>query len=498
MLGGRAIFEGPEVRRATLEGLTGEGSGAVSTRNRFAISDGTKCSVGPRDTVAEGVYHLSRPQYLRMSGLTEDSAIRRRLGAMRRGSGLGKWGAAVLGLWWGLLTAFASAIPDDLATQVQVIGLAGAIIGGSLLARSLSVVLVWARSAIGLLIALHVSIAVISGVVNSATTASTLRYFALLPAISFVLFVVRTGDRAVRGFQLGLTGAGLIFVACHFAYLDLSGLLDPAYRITVFINTNSVGFISAMTAISFATMHWADRRGTSALRFAAVAACAILCAATKSRTALLSIAAGFLTWVALSATRLKRVFVAGMIVLVLLVVSGKSDALLQRLDDVLMLHESSRSIESGSFRYETWSYVISVWLQNPLLGVGPGGHEAYVQRALGVSSAHNGILASLADVGLLGTLPLIMMLLWCLSKGRRHLKSNIALPLVIAGIVESGAESMLFSMGNPGSVLFLLGLCILGERSREETVRNERGYADRPVRSIVNPIDGMPTTRWRS
>jgi len=71
-------------------------------------------------------------------------------------------------------------------------------------------------------------------------------------------------------------------------------------------------------------------------------------------------------------------------------------------------------------------------------------------------------------------------------EGSSHLKSNIALPLVIAGIVESGAESMLFSMGNPGSVAIPSRSLILGERSREETVRNERGYADRPVRSIVN------------
>src|SRR5438105_2859995 len=148
---------------------------------------------------------------------------------------------------------------------------------------------------------------------------------------------------------------------------------------------------------------------------------------------------------ALSRSRLKRALFAGIICLSVLIVSGKLDAGFEKLNDVLMLHESDRSIESATFRYETWSYVISLWLRNPLLGVGPGGHEAYVQHALGISGAHNGVLANLADVGLVGTLPLIIGLLWCLSKGRHHSNRNVALPLVVAGIVESGAESMLFS-----------------------------------------------------
>src|SRR5437016_4750955 len=205
-----------------------------------------------------------------------------------RGPTTGKWGAVVLGLWWGLLTAIAAAMPEDLATEVQIIGLGGAVIGGALLARSPSVFFEWARSPIGLLVALHVSIAAVSGVINISTAGSTLRYCALLPAISFMLFVVRAGKQAVRGFQIGLTGAGLAFVSYHFGYFEPAALLDPAYRITVFINTNSVGFMSAMTAVSLATMHWTDSRFTRTLRFIGVAACAIICLATKSRTALLS------------------------------------------------------------------------------------------------------------------------------------------------------------------------------------------------------------------
>jgi O-antigen ligase len=80
------------------------------------------------------------------------------------------------------------------------------------------------------------------------------------------------------------------------------------------------------------------------------------------------------------------------------------------------------------------------------------------------TSAHNGLLVALAETGLLGTVPLILLLFYCAKGVFRHRSSAIrpwAVATFAAGLTESMGESMLFSMGNPASLLFLLAVAAL-------------------------------------
>jgi len=373
----------------------------------------------------------------------------------------------LIGLGWGLLTGFSFAIAEaeSVHTTVLAVGLLVAVFGTALTAGSVAVFLEWVQSSVGLLIAAHALVAVISGLVRESSASGIFRYVALVPAISVCLYMARAGPRAFKSFRLGLTLSGLAFVAYHLAYLDPGSLLDPHYRITLFLNTNGVGFIAAMTAISLLAFIERDRRIVTFVISVSVLACCVLCFATKSRTASLALLAGTVTHFSL---RFRRSHARALVLIAIgvafwvIVTTDIGVNTARNIGDIYMVTDQYRSVKSGTFRYEVWWFVISVlWPLNPMLGVGPGQHEPIVEAATNQIGAHNGLLANLAEVGLLGTMPLIAILLLSFIRGRGNPMSAFALPLLVGGLVESVAETMFFSMGNPGSLLFLLSIALL-------------------------------------
>ncbi len=374
---------------------------------------------------------------------------------------------AVVGVVWGLMASFSFAMTDDNASVYQGLGLAVAIAAALLEQRSPMVFTAWATSSVGVLIAAHALVALVSGVLADSSLAAITRYVLLLPAMSVLISISRRGREALEGLCIGLAISGVGFVLFHAAELGPSSILDPEFRLTVFLNPNGVGFISAMTAV--AVLSFRSRRSVrrEALRYALFAACCVVCLATKSRTALLTLLAGVLTDVYLRAKTSRRIRigiavlgVAGLIVVATTSITSEMSA---RVTHVYMLDDKYRSIESGTFRYDAWWFVLSeLWPQHPVLGVGPGQHSRLVEAAVAVVGAHNGILANLAEVGLLGAIPLVAILVIVFVRARRHPATDLMMPLVVAGVVESGAETMFFSMGNTGSLLFMAALAALG------------------------------------
>jgi len=79
-------------------------------------------------------------------------------------------------------------------------------------------------------------------------------------------------------------------------------------------------------------------------------------------------------------------------------------------------------------------------------------------------NAHNGLVAALAETGVCGTIPLVMVIGICfVSIGRSWRDPQIiwAASLFVAGLSESMGEVMLFSIGSPGSLLFMLSVASL-------------------------------------
>jgi O-antigen ligase len=184
---------------------------------------------------------------------------------------------------------------------------------------------------------------------------------------------------------------------------------------------------------------------------------------TRSRTAFMACLAGLAAlacarWLGKLSWK-RTLWSAGTLALALILWGGR---LFSSLADYYSLFGKYRNISNATNRTEIWSYVWDEIIANhPFLGVGPGLHGDLVERGIGFSSAHNGVLMYLAEIGVLGTLPYLIVFFTGL---RRALKDpalrTLVLPLLVAGGVESMAETMFFSTGNVGSLLFLFALVV--------------------------------------
>jgi hypothetical protein len=375
---------------------------------------------------------------------------------------------------WSLGSAFSHAWGEETAYLVSgvAMGLAMVVIA----IATLHSVYVWVQSFTGLMIAAHAVAALFSAILNEAHPVASVRYLLLIPGISLMIAAVRLGDRAVSGARLGITLGGVIFCLYQLIFLDFGSLLNPHYRLTVFLNPNGVAFIAAMTGISL--LDYGLNRfflqakrlspGTLAL-FAGVLVCLVLCVATKSRTATLVMLAGSLLRIYLSLGATRTFLIAFVLALLSVTVAWNSLAAAgEMVAEVFQLNDRHRSIDKGTGRFRTWGWTIQeVWLTNPILGVGPGRHMGMTLAATGASSAHNGMLSVLADTGLAGALPLIAIICVCVRRAllyRRDPRFYFAITLFFAGLLESVAETMFFSIGNPGSLLFLLSVAVLSVR----------------------------------
>ena len=107
----------------------------------------------------------------------------------------------------------------------------------------------------------------------------------------------------------------------------------------------------------------------------------------------------------------------------------------------------------------TWE----MFLHNPVLGVGFRAHDQILKVD---SSAHNGYLATLAEVGIVGFLAVVYLVLrglrqlWVSTKDpERMFGSSVLLGVAVAYLLLAVFERFLINVGDPTSLLFLL--CIM-------------------------------------
>jgi O-antigen ligase len=106
-----------------------------------------------------------------------------------------------------------------------------------------------------------------------------------------------------------------------------------------------------------------------------------------------------------------------------------------------------------------WTTYLAAWQANPFFGAGPGG----LAMTAGLSG-HNAIIQYLGELGLVGTLPALMLILLAFVGSFRHRRDSryfFLTACLIAAIVESSAESSLLNSGNPAGLMVLLSIAVL-------------------------------------
>ena len=164
------------------------------------------------------------------------------------------------------------------------------------------------------------------------------------------------------------------------------------------------------------------------------------------------------------------------------------DKLATGFDQFFAFHDRYRGIETGgSGRFVTWQATWNLFLSSPILGVGFRAHEPLLKIN---SSAHNGYLALLTEIGMFGFAAAVFLTAVGLWRLGRHLKesSNVFLYSVLLGLacgylLLAVVERYFINVGNPTSLLFLS--CILIPKATERvglSVREtKQDGAERPA-----------------
>jgi len=280
--------------------------------------------------------------------------------------------------------------------------------------------------------------------------------YVLVTGISFFVamqFAAALRDQEWRGglafYSVLGTAALLMFTAFDYR---------PGVRLgngTGILNPNSVGFVAASTTVC-ALM----------VRTRVVAVCIFLCGVgviflTGSRSALL----GTLVALFIALLLLRRNFTKKELILACSVTVGICavywSSIWSHLSSFLALDSNYRGLESGiTGRKIAWSAAWDLFREHPWFGVGYRAHGDVLKIA---SSAHNGYLATLVEIGILGFLSAMVIVfsglvgLWRrTAAGERS--SAILLALFFGYLVIAMFERYLFNQGNPTSLIFMLGV----------------------------------------
>jgi O-antigen ligase len=236
------------------------------------------------------------------------------------------------------------------------------------------------------------------------------------------------------------------------------------------LNPNTIGLVS--TSVLFAAMSIR----TLALRLAVMGPIAGIIVLTSSRAAAVAavVGLGMIVWLRLRARRRPVLLLAGIgLLLAVGVTIAYGDTMFNTLDRFYGLSRADRGFGSGATgRLTAWKWTWELFVRNPVLGVGFRAHEFLLKVD---SSSHNGYLATLAEVGMLGFLAVLFLvarglrLLWVGSREPGPgFSQSILFGLCVGYLLLAVFERYLINVGNPTSLLFLVG--IMRSRALEGSV----------------------------
>lgn len=247
------------------------------------------------------------------------------------------------------------------------------------------------------------------------------------------------------------------------------------------LNPNTIGLVSVSVLLAAMSIR------ALLLRLVVIGPIAAIIVLTSSRTATIAavVGLGMIVWLRLRARRRPVLLIAGIgLILVVGVTMAYGDVMYRTLDRSFGLSTADRGISSGATgRVAAWKWTWELFVRNPVLGVGFRAHESFLKVD---SSSHNGYLATLAEVGILGFLGVLFLVargLYLLWSGSREpgpgFSQSILFGLCVGYLLLAGFERYLINVGNPTSLLFLVS--IMRPRAMEGSVASPDELEPEPL-----------------
>lgn len=248
-------------------------------------------------------------------------------------------------------------------------------------------------------------------------------------------------------------------------------------------NPNGLGILAAM-AVAIGIGLLRDRRSWT------VAVVTLLCAVTmvlaESRTALVALVAALL-WFALrrrtlspSVAILGSFAAAGVVLIIMLGIRVPMPSVITRFLDGSDLLNT---------RDVGWQFAIDLWERRPTLGYGfRVGEQVFIQNlrftSFTADGAHNSYLQTLLELGVVGIIPLLLIVVVLLRALWRAPMDGFSVGLallVIVGLAMSLAESALLGVGTVISWAFWLGAAALCSTTPNRPRKGKLAKPKRPV-----------------
>jgi O-antigen ligase len=236
------------------------------------------------------------------------------------------------------------------------------------------------------------------------------------------------------------------------------------------LNPNTIGLVSVSVLLAAMSIR------TLMFRLVVMGLIAGIIVLTSSRTAAVAavVGLGMIVWLRLRAGRRPVLLLTGIgLVAIVGVMIAYGDVMFNTLDRIYGLSTADRGFGSGATgRMAAWKWTWELFVRNPVIGVGFRSHEFILKAD---SSSHNGYLATLAEVGVLGFLGVLflvmrgMRLLWTGSREPGlGFSQSILFGLCAGYLLLAVFERYLINVGNPTSLLFLVS--IMRPRAMESSV----------------------------
>lgn len=266
-----------------------------------------------------------------------------------------------------------------------------------------------------------------------------------------------------KGYERGMTIFALVAVTLLVSYASMSYI--PGARLGFgkgVLNANHIALLAMSGILSAMAIR------AIPIRVLVLGLAIVVLALTGSRASAVATIIGLfiITYVRVYMARSNTTLLLAALIVLLVIAGGYySDLILNFFNDYFAIHDRHRGLETGaSGRTIAWSATWELFLANPILGVGFRAHEQLLRVA---TSSHNGYLAMLAEIGLPG----FLCIMWLITAGcyrlwmrvwdtQLYYSHSILLGLCCGYLTLAMFERYLINVGNPASLLFLLGILI--------------------------------------
>ncbi|SDX40312.1 O-antigen ligase family protein [Nitrosomonas oligotropha] len=320
------------------------------------------------------------------------------------------------------------------------------------------------RSLTVIIVFFFVAIALVSGIVNGAANITFAKYIFIAVGFTILASLVESSMQEQRSVLIGLLLASFVYCFFFIFHSDWARLHDPEYRGDVDYDVFLAQTAAVMAVISFRLMlteKIARRYFVLFVIFFLIGIIFPYLIKSRGYTTVLIISIIYILY-----REVRMIWIAPTLVVFitsLLIFKEEAAALIIKLTEVYGIFDGVRDVTTGSGRFNAWEYALfELFPKHPWIGYGPDSNYELLWAATMINGGHNVLIATIVDFGLFGLAMLFALFYVVAVRAIKNEGNWFGLHILIIGVASILNENMLFTFGNPGSLLIMLSIASLG------------------------------------